>query len=207
MGPIFAYFYDSFMRKTEETCLAPWRRELLSEVGGRVLEIGAGTGACLRHYPRAVTRLVVAEPDRWMRARLARGIAGGGGAICPSAIETSAASADALPFDDASFDAVVSMLVLCSVPNQALVLAEIRRVLIPGGRFVFLEHVASDDPKSFAWQRWLDPMWSCFASGCHITRRTLEAIRSAGFELEREEHANMQGSFSCLAPTVRGIAR
>ncbi|MCL2725562.1 MAG: class I SAM-dependent methyltransferase [Polyangiaceae bacterium] len=195
------------MRKTEEACLASWRKELVSGLEGEVLEIGAGTGSNLRHFPETVTRLVVAEPDRWMRARLARAIAQDRGAVRASSIQTSAAPADALPFKDASFDAVVSMLVLCTVPDASRALAEIRRVLRPNGRLVFLEHVAADDPKRFTWQQRLDPIWCRFAAGCHLTRHTSEAIRSAGFEMVHEERASMRGAPPWVRPTVRGIAR
>src|SRR5689334_6732321 len=135
MSLLSAAFYDRFMRGSEEACLAQWRAELLAGLSGAVLEIGAGTGATLPAYPPAVTRLVLAEPDPHMRRKLAAKAAG--------RAEVSDASAESLPFPAESFDAVVCSLVLCSVDNQLAALERIRRVLKPGGRLVFLEHVVA----------------------------------------------------------------
>src|SRR5690606_16841818 len=131
------------------------------------------------HWPASLERLTLTDPDEHMVKRLRRRIGEE-----PTALRTPPevilADADALPFGDASFDAVVSTLVLCSVPEQATTLAELRRVLRPGGTLVFLEHVASDDDGRLRWQRRLDPIWSRVAGNCHLTRRTAEAISSAG---------------------------
>jgi SAM-dependent methyltransferase len=215
---LFAAIYDPFMRRSEEACLAAWRAELLAGVAGEVLEIGAGTGANVAHYPRDVSRLVLAEPDASMRVRLRRRLLAarakrispergfGGGAL--DAIETSDARADALPFDAGSFDVVVSTLVLCSVPDVARALAEVRRVLRPGGRFVFLEHVAADgDAARLAWQRRLEPGWRLISGNCHLTRRTGDAIRAAGFTVEKETRESVRKALPFVRPSIRGIAR
>ena len=145
MSWLFAKVYDPVLRITEEACLARWRDDLLAPLEGSVLEIGAGTGANLGHYPLhllradgSTERLVLTDPDAHMLGRLRRR---------PEAAtaEIERATSDALPYPDASFDAVVSTLVLCSVPDVARTLAEIRRVLKPGGALFFLEHVAAEE--------------------------------------------------------------
>lgn len=206
MGFFFALGYDPLLRRTEAACLAEWRREVLAGLSREVLEIGAGTGANLRHYPDAVTRLTVSEPDPHMRRRLADAVRE---ATTPSrTIVVSDAPSEALPFADATFDGVVSTLVLCTVPRPDETLAEIARVLRPGGRLAFLEHVASDtDPARFAWQRRIEPVWKWLADGCHLTRHTHEAILRAGLTIEHEERASMRKAPPWVRPTVRGIAR
>jgi ubiquinone/menaquinone biosynthesis C-methylase UbiE len=192
--------YDTITRASEEACLAAWRSDLLGGLSGDVLEIGAGTGANTAHYPASVKRLVLTEPDPGMFTKLerrARGIA---------AVLRQAPS-DELPFDDASFDAVVCTLVLCSVPDPAGSLREIRRVLRPGGRLVFLEHVAADDPRRLAWQRRIEPLWKRVMGNCHLTRRTEQAILDAGFALERVDRASVPKAAPIVRATVRGIAR
>ena len=206
MGRLFALLYDPVMHRTEAACLQDHRRELLADLAGDVLEIGAGTGANLALYPETVTRLVLSEPDDHMRARLERALA----AVPPRAAraETSSASADALPFAADSFDAVVCTLVLCTVPDPAKTLSEIRRVLRPGGTLRFLEHVAAeDDPERLRWQERVEPVWRCLAEGCHTTRRTGRAIREAGFAVEREAKGSMRKSLPWVRPLVWGVAR
>ena len=175
-GRFFAAMYDRMMASTEEAGLRDHRRAIVGRARGRVLEIGAGTGLNLDHYPPDVD-LVLTEPEepmaRRLRARATRG-------------EVVEAGADRLPFDDDSFDTVVSTLVLCTVPDQDAALAEIRRVLKPGGRLLFLEHVRSDDPKTAKWQDRLLPVWRFCGHGCHPNRDTGAALTRAGFELELE---------------------
>jgi len=208
MSWLFAKVYDPVLRKTEEACLARWREELLAPVEGSVLEIGAGTGRNLDHYPRHLLRadgmterLVLTDPDVHMLARLRRR---------PEAAtaEIARASSDALPFPAESFDAVVSTLVLCSVADVDRTLAEVRRVLRPGGALVFLEHVAAEEgSRRLRWQRRLDPVWSRIAGGCHLTRQTDVAIERAGFTFETLTKESMRKAPPFVRPTVRGIAR
>lgn len=201
MSWLFATLYDRFMRGAEEH-LAAWRADLLRDLSGRVLELGAGTGANLPFYPAAVERLVLAEPDRHMRARLqARAARERPGA------EVVDAAAEALPFEDASFDAVVSTLVLCSVEDLERALAEVRRVLRPGGTLVFLEHVAADQrPDRLKWQRRLEPLWRRVAGNCHLTRRTAEAIAAAGFDVQACTRESVRKALPFVRPSVRGRA-
>lgn len=204
MSWLFSTLYDPFMRSTERACLTNWRAELLEAAAGEVLEIGAGTGANVGFYGSDVTRLVLSEPDAHMRQRLSRRIA----KEDIQRAEVSAGQAGHLPFDEASFDTVVSTLVLCSVPDLAQSLADVRRVLRPGGRLLFLEHVAAEvRSERLAWQQRLEPAWLLVSGNCHLTRRTGQAIRDAGFEMEREKHESMRKALPFVRPSIRGVAR
>jgi ubiquinone/menaquinone biosynthesis C-methylase UbiE len=199
MSWLMAAVYDRFMKVSEEACLARWRADLLRDLSGEVLEVGAGTGSTLGLYPKAVTRLVMAEPDPHMRRKLLekRGT-----------IEVSDAPAEKLPFDQASFDAVVCSLVLCSVRDQAAALAEIARVLRPGGRLLFLEHVAADGkPERLKWQGRIEPVWKHLMGNCHLTRRTEAAIAAAGLEIETIQRESIRKALPIVRPSIRGVAR
>lgn len=199
-----ASIYDRFMRVSEEACLGRWRAELLKDLKGEVLEIGAGTGVALPHYPKGVIRLVLSEPDPHMRRKLQRKCRAAG---IPRA-ELSDASVVALPMAPASFDAVVCSLVLCSVLDQKAALAEIARVLKPGGRLVFMEHVAAEtNPGWLKWQGRIEPVWKRLMGNCHLTRHTEDAIRAAGFEIERIERESIRKALPVVRPSIRGIAR
>ncbi len=203
MSWFLASIYDRFMRRSEDGGLGAWRAELLGALEGSVLEVGAGTGANLPHYPAGLARLVLAEPDRHMRRLLLRRVAGQ-----DRPVEVIDAPVERLPFPGATFDAVVVTLVLCSVARLDTALREIRRVLKPGGRLVFMEHVAATDrPRRLAWQRLLEPFWLRISGNCHLTRRTDEAIRAAGFELERLTRESMRKALPWVRPSVRGVAR
>ncbi|MCB9751320.1 MAG: class I SAM-dependent methyltransferase [Myxococcales bacterium] len=203
---LMAAIYDRFMDASERACLAEWRAELLSVAAGEVLEIGAGTGANLPLYGADVERLVLTEPDRFMARKLAPKLA-------PVArrrrVELLSARAEALPFADASFDFVVTTLVLCSVGELDRALRELRRVLRPGGRLLFLEHVAAGDerPDRLAWQRRIEPVWRRIAGNCHLTRVTDRAIERAGFELGALERASVRKALPWVRPSIRGWAR
>jgi ubiquinone/menaquinone biosynthesis C-methylase UbiE len=200
MSWLMAAVYDGMMRGSEAACLGQWRAELLRELSGSVLEIGAGTGATLSLYPKTVTRLVMCEPDPHMRRKLE--------AKRSANVEISDASIEKLSFQKESFDAVVSSLVLCSVPDQAAALAQIRRVLKPGGRLVFLEHVlAEGKPNRLKWQRRVEPVWKHLMGNCHLTRRTEAAIEAAGFRIERIQRESMRKALPICRPSIRGIAR
>jgi ubiquinone/menaquinone biosynthesis C-methylase UbiE len=204
MGRLFATIYDPFMAATERACLQAWRTELLADVKGTVLEIGAGTGRSLPCYPMGLERLVLAEPDRHMRARLEARIS----AALARVVEVIDAPAERLPLPDGSVDVVVSSLVLCTTPDPSRALAEVHRVLVPGGTLVFLEHVADDErPDRLRWQRRLEPLWKHLAGGCHLTRRTHEAIADAGLALERIERTSMRKANPLIRRSIRGVAR
>jgi SAM-dependent methyltransferase len=202
--PLFARFYDRLTARTERAGLGEMRRELLSSASGRVLELGAGTGHNLEHYTDAVTELVLAEPDPNMatllRERLERdGTAAGN----PSVIE---ATAEDLPFDDGTFDVVVATLVLCTVENPVRAVAEARRVLVEGGRFLYLEHVRSARPGLARWQDWLERPWGWVSGGCHPNRATDQLLASAGFWIDSLERDKLPKAPPLVRPVIRGVA-
>ncbi len=202
MLKLVAMAYDKMMRGAEERCLVEWRSELLSGLSGDVLEVGAGTGASLALYPTAVDALTLMEPAKHMRSQLQQRV----DVLRPDAVIVDGA-AEAMPFPEASFDAVVSSLVLCSVRQPSQVLSEIRRVLRPNGRFMFIEHVAATDrPDRLKWQRRVEPIWKRLVGNCHLTRDTESAIGAAGFTLTQVERASMRGAPSFVRPCIRGCA-
>jgi ubiquinone/menaquinone biosynthesis C-methylase UbiE len=197
-----AAWYDRQLATVEEAGLRRWRAELLGDLTGEVLEVGAGTGLNLSHYGPGVTRLVLLEPDRFMGKKLQQRVQ-----LTKVPVEVVDGGVDPLPFDDESFDAVVSTLVLCSVPDHEAALVEIRRVLRPGGRFVFVEHVAAiENPKRHKWQRRLEPLWKRVAGNCHLTRTTDQAIPEAGFELAEVRRESMRKAPAHVRTSVRGVA-
>jgi ubiquinone/menaquinone biosynthesis C-methylase UbiE len=199
-GKIFAAMYDPLMRKTERAGLAARRRALLGAARGHVLEIGAGTGANLAHYGRAVESLTVTDPEAAMVGRLraaARERAPDATVRC--------APAEDLPFADEAFDVVVATLVLCSVDDLPAALREIRRVLRPDGRLLFLEHVRGEDP---ALARLQDRMngFNRVVAGCHCNRSTLESLRTAGFDIVEVVRGTLGEAPRFVRPLVVGVA-
>ena len=204
-----APFYDRFVAPSEEASFGPWRKELLGGLTGRVVEIGSGTGVNIEAYPSTVEHVTFTEPDAAMRrqleAKLGRAIAEGRYGPAGSDVRTD--PADALGLPDGSADVVVATLVLCTVPDPEAALAEARRVLRPGGRLVFLEHVAADHrPDRLKWQQRLDPVWKRVAGGCRLTRRTQDTIERAGFRIEEVERESARKASPLLRTTIRGHA-
>ena len=203
--PIFARVYDRLMAGTERAGLAEMRREVLASASGRTLELGAGTGLNLEHYTDAVTELVLAEPDPHMAARLRIRLADQGTAAGrPSVIE---AAAEELPFDDGSFDTVVATLVFCTVDDPPRAAAEARRVLVEGGRLLYLEHVRSSSPRLARWQDRLERPWGFFAGGCHPNRATDQLLAGAGFWIDHLEKGTLPKVPPLARPLIRGTAR
>ena len=180
---LLASVYDKLNAGPEEAGVAALRKGLLAHAGGETLEVGAGTGLNLAHYPRAVTRLVLSEPDEHMRAKLQAKL--DAATALPHA-EVVEASADALPYPDASFDSVVATMMLCTVPDPPSALAELRRVLRPDGRLLVLEHVRSERPGIARLQDAVTPLYGFVGRGCHPNRDTLAAIRAAGFGVDED---------------------
>jgi ubiquinone/menaquinone biosynthesis C-methylase UbiE len=174
------------------------RRSLLAGLHGKVIEIGAGNGSTFGLYPAAVTHVLALEPEDYLRT-LARGRA----TSAPVPITVSPGAAEHIAAADASVDVVVTSLVLCSVADQAAVLAEIRRVLRPGGTLAFYEHVRSDHRLFAAAEDLLTPLWRRIAGGCHPNRDTLNAITAAGFTVQN--HRRFGFAVHRLAPPVAHI--
>ena len=203
MGRLIAAVYDWSLQASEVACLQQWRAELLGELTGHVLEVGAGTGLNIPYYPRSVARLVLSEPDPHMRRKLAHKAR----AEHWDQAGIVDASLEGLSLPNDAFDAVVGTLVLCSVPRLDQALAEIYRVLKPGGRFVFLEHVAAvDRPRRLRWQQRVEPFWRVISGNCHLTRRTGDAIVTAGFTIAEIKHESMRKAWPLVRPTIRGVA-
>jgi ubiquinone/menaquinone biosynthesis C-methylase UbiE len=201
--PIFARLYARMSPRADAKGVAEHRRELLADLAGTVLELGAGNGLNFAHYPDTVTEVEAVEPEDYLRERAEDTAAG-----APVPIRVVDAVADDLPFPDESFDAIVASLVLCSVPDQGTALAELRRVLRPAGELRFYEHVRPDNPRTAAiWQRADD--WNIYpriAGGCHAARDTEAAIRAAGFRIERCRRFPFKGG-PVTAPHIIGLAR
>ncbi len=200
---LFARVYDRVLAPLEEAGLQAWRAELLAGLSGTVVEIGAGTGANLAHYPGTVERLVLTEPEPLMLDRLRDRLDRVADGVDASARQ---APATALPLADGEADAVVTTLVLCTVPEPDAVLAEIRRVLRPGGSLVFLEHVADERPARLRRQRRFDVVWPHVAGGCRLTRRTEETIAGAGFTIEAITRESARKAPKVIRPMIRGTA-
>jgi SAM-dependent methyltransferase len=195
-GRLFAAIYDRLTADSEKAGLTDTRKQLLANARGATLELGAGTGANLQHYPGTVTDLVLTEPSEHMARRLREKVATSG-----RTAEVILTPGERLPFDDDRFDTVVGTLVLCTAPDPAAVLREVARVLRPGGQLLFLEHVRSDDSKLARWQDRLEGPWQYLAAGCHPNRDTLAAIRASGLAVDDVE----QGRFPKAPPLVRPL--
>lgn len=201
-GRVFAATYDKMNAEVEETFGAPIRRRLLAPLTGDVVELGSGTGVNIEHYPAAVERLVLTEPDRHMRAKLQASLDASG-----RAAEVVDAGADALPLADATFDAAVVTLVLCTVPDPTAAVREIERVLRPGGRLIFVEHVRSEHPRTARVQDVVRPFWQVIGRGCQLNRDTLATIRAGGFEVEEVERVIVPKVPSFAHEAIVGTAR
>ncbi len=203
MNRFGARIYDRFlMGASQQAGLADKRREALAAASGEVLEIGAGTGLNLAAYPReGITRLVCTEPNAAMSRQLeARSDE------APVEIEVVAASAEKLPFEDASFDCVTGTLVLCEASSPAAALAEIARVLRPGGQYLFLEHVRSVDHDHARKQdRWA-PIWRSVSGGCNCNRDTLATIKASPLTVDKAELGRFPKAPQIVKPLLIGSA-
>jgi SAM-dependent methyltransferase len=200
-GRIFAGIYDHMMARTENSGLRAHRQAVLAAATGDVLEIGAGTGANLLYYGAGVRSLTVTDPDQAMARRLHNRVL----ERCPDA-RLLRAPAEDLPFNDDSFDTVVSTLVLCTVDDQPRALRELRRVLRPRGRLLFIEHVRSDEEKLARLQDRVMPLNIRIAHGCHCNRPTLDGIRSAGFDVTELRHDTLKHAPPFVRPLIVGVA-
>jgi len=201
--PIFArlFAWGASNAPAEQT---EHRRRLLEGLSGRVIEVGAGNGLNFPHYPGEVSEVVAVEPEPYLREKASQAAA-----TAPVQVTVIDGLADSLPAGAGEFDAAVASLVLCSVPDQATALAELRRVLRPGGELRFYEHVLSQDPKAARGQHRTDRLWPRFSGGCHPNRDTPGSIEAAGFEIERCERFSFRPFFllKAIEPHVIGVAR
>ncbi|MBI4287633.1 MAG: class I SAM-dependent methyltransferase [Chloroflexi bacterium] len=191
----FAASYDFLTRSAEQRVLHRLRKRVVGAASGRILELGVGTGANLSYY-KSVEHLVATDPDPFMLARARKRAE-----ALNVKVEFHQAPAEAIPFADASFDTVVSTLVLCTVDDQSTSLAEAKRVLKPGGAFRFIEHVRAEGFLGKV-QDFLTPAWRWFGAGCHPNRQTTAAFKAAGFEIVELERRPLW-----LTPLVIGVAR
>jgi ubiquinone/menaquinone biosynthesis C-methylase UbiE len=194
-----ARLYDPFLALGERRGMRNHRRALLARADGAVLELGAGTGLNLPHYPTGV-ELVLTEPEPAMRNVLERRVARSG-----RSARVLAAPAERLPFPDETFDTVVSTMVLCTVQDVEAAIAEARRVLKPGGRLLFVEHVRAQSRRLARLQDRLAAPWAAFAQGCRCNRST-EALLERELRLERVERARWRGMPALVHPLIIGEA-
>lgn len=206
--PIVAALYDRVLAPVEHAGLGEIRTETLSLAEGNTLEIAAGNGHNLGHYPQTVSELVLAEPDPHMYSRLLQRMdevpVGVGGR--PPEMAAIQASAEDLPFDSGSFDSVVCTLGLCTIPDPTRALSEVRRVLKPSGRYFFVEHVRSQTASSARWQDLITPLWRVVAGGCHPNRDSESLLEAVGFEMQRIERSVMPKAPKPLRPLIYGVA-
>ena len=194
---VFATIYNPILLSGEVAGMRRMRRELLADAHGSVLEIGAGTGLNLRHYGDGVKELTITEPDAAMFAKLSKTAAGS--ALNPRVVQ---APAEQLPFEDDSFDAVVSTMVLCTVADPAGSLAEIRRVLRPGGKLLLIEHVQAAEGKRLRRaQNGLHRPWKAFACGCNCNLDTDGLVAAAGFDTAPLQ----RGKWKLMPPLIRPL--
>jgi ubiquinone/menaquinone biosynthesis C-methylase UbiE len=183
-----------------------YRRRLVAGLSGQIVEVGAGTGVLFRHYPATVSRVVAVEPEPNLRT-----LAESAARDAPVEVQVVAGLAEALPAEDDSMDAAVSAGLLCSVPDPRAALAELARVLRPGGELRFYEHVASRRPRAAGLQRGLDAsgLWARAMGGCRTSRDTEAAIAGAGFRVDSIERFSFRPTLLDVpvAPKILGRAR
>jgi SAM-dependent methyltransferase len=202
----FAWYYPRLMGVSERAGGAALRARAVGGATGRTLEVGAGNGYNLPHYTAEVTELVVTEPSPHMVELLRDRLATDPPPV--GAWELIRTGAEELPFPDASFDTVTAGYVHCTIPRPELAVAEITRVLKPGGRYLFIEHVRARAGSLLGrMQDLIEPVHVYVAAGCHPNRRTEQLLRSSGLTVERLEHTTLPMSVPSVRPVILGSAR
>jgi SAM-dependent methyltransferase len=203
---LFALYYPRLVERSENAGQRATRHKLLSQAGGRTLELGAGSGLNLPHYTAAVDELIVTEPSPHMMAHLRSALASDPPPV--GAWKLVQSGAEALPFEDESFDTVVGTYILCTIPDPARTLDEIARVLRPGGRYLFLEHVhAGQGTWLGAVQDLVELPHRYLAAGCYPNRRTGRLLQASALQVERLERGSQPRSIPTVRPTILGTAR
>ncbi len=198
----FAALYDPVMHPLEDGRLGRQRTALLAEATGHVLDLGSGTGANLAHLPSGVERVTATEPEPAMASRLRQRAA-----TAAMTVEVIEAPGEALPVASGSVDVVVATLVLCTVFDPEQTVAEIHRVLGPGGRLLLLEHVAARPGTARRrLQGAIAPAWRVVARGCHLARDTRAILSAGGFDVSEVEDWELAGG-GPAAPAITGVAR
>jgi ubiquinone/menaquinone biosynthesis C-methylase UbiE len=202
--PFFAWIYPKINALAETHGGLEHRRELLAEAEGFVVEVGAGTGANFPHYPDTVEKVIAVEPEPRLR-RLAMEAA----AASSMPVDVREGRAEELPVPDSSVDGVVASLVLCTIADVPAALSEAARVLRPGGRLYFYEHIRSADARFARKQRRINIVWPLLGGGCNLDRDTERAIEDAGFTVEKARHFDfvVNGRTTPSSPCVIGVAR
>jgi len=201
----FAFLYDPLIASGERSYMRRIREEIIGGARGRVLELGVGTGLSFSYYNNHVERVIATEPDPHMLKRARRRVQD---AACP--IELRQAPAEELPFEDASFDTVVSTLVMCTTRDPMRALSEVRSVLKPSGELRLHEHVRYDHAFGAFWQDLATPVWRWLGAGCHPNRDIARLVREAGFEFQRLEFIKLEPPIPPMVitrPRIIGIAR
>lgn len=202
VGRAFTVWYGRTMRRVDRAGLEEVRRGLLQGAHGRVLDLGTGTGANLALFPETVSELVLCEPSPSMVKVLRRKLRGQG----RGRVEVMQAPAEALPFEDDSFDCVSCTMVMCTMPDPEAGLREVARVLKPGGKLLFLEHVRSEDPRVARTQDRLERPWRFIAAGCHCNRDSLRMIEASPLDVESLTRGLMPLAPRFMKPLVVGSA-
>lgn len=203
--PLFARFWSVSQRRFQPKAVRERRAQLAEGLEGVVVEVGCGSGTAFAHYRAGVSQVIAVEPEPSLRRE-----AEAAAERAPVPVDVRPGTAEALPVEAGSADAVVFSLVLCSVPDQAAALAEAARVLRPGGELRYFEHVAEPEgTRGRSWQRWLDRsgVWPKVGAGCHVSRDTGAAIRAAGFTVEREQDENLAPPLVPVRRHLLGRAR
>jgi ubiquinone/menaquinone biosynthesis C-methylase UbiE len=201
----FAKWYPTVVGWSEDAGQRDIRAELIAGAHGRTLEIGAGSGHNLAHYTTSVTELVVTEPSPHMLEQLRACLTDDPPPV--GSWELVQTGAEALPFDDRTFDTVIATYVHCTIPDPPAALREIARVLRPGGQYIFLEHVRAPDNRMLArFQDLLETPHSYIAAGCHPNRRMERLLAESPLSVRSLKHARMPRCFPTVRPTIRGIA-
>jgi ubiquinone/menaquinone biosynthesis C-methylase UbiE len=202
----FAWYYPRVMKISERAGGAALRARVIEKATGRTLEIGAGNGYNLPHYTAAVTELIVTEPSPFMLHQLRSRLA-----VVPMQVagwRLLQAEAEVLPFADASFDTVTGGYIHCTIPSPERAIAEITRVLKPGGRYLFIEHVRARDGSLLARiQDAIEPVHVYLAAGCHPNRRTEQVLRRSALDVEWVEETTLPAAIPSVRPVVLGAAR